>query len=179
VRPKPYFAPPFRPQLADGDATARTVPILGHRQVRSYTCGYASALTVLRYYQPDTRARELYERLGTGADGTRQTAIIRELRAAGLGASARYDFDFDRLRAAIDQDKLVVAYFYPAEHWVVLYGYGTDPDRVFVADSRAGEPCEHAWAGYGPALRGFGIVVSSREPRVIALPEPGQLSFEF
>lgn len=156
------------------------MPIVGYRQVRGYTCGYASMLTVLRYYRPDTAARELYERLGTGRDGTRQSAIIRELRAAGLRAGVHYDFDFGRLRAAVDQDSLVVAYYYPAHHWIVLYGYGCAPDRVFVADSRADESCEHRWSSYGPKLRRFGIVVSPREQRPSA-PEssPEQLAFGF
>lgn len=150
---------------------ARTLDIVGHRQVRNYTCGYASSLTVLRHFRPEIRARELYDRLGTGRDGTRQGAIIRELRRAGLSANARYDFDFQRLQTAVDRGKLIIAYYYPAEHWVVLYGYGREPERVFVADSRAGEQCEHPWADYGPKLRGFGIIIADREARPASASE--------
>jgi len=117
---------------------------------------------VLRYFRPDAVARDLFVRLGTARDGTRQTAIIRELRAAGLAVHPRYDVDHTALRHAIERGKLVIGYDDPAEHWVVLYGYALAPARVFVADSRAGEPCEHRWDRYGPALRGFGIVVSER-----------------
>lgn len=161
MRPKPYFAPPFAPQRANGDATARTLDLPGYRQVRGYTCGYAVALMVLRYFDPTVRGAELYARLGTGREGTRQTALIRELRASGVSARVRYDLDFDVLRSAVDDGKPVIAYHYPAEHWVVLYGYGIIPERVYVADSRAGEPNVQPWDRYGPTLGEFGIVCSS------------------
>ena len=145
----------------------------GYRQVRNYTCGYASALMVLRHYRPETNARELFDRLGTGRDGTRQTAIVRELRASGLSANVRYDVDFTRLRTAIDRGKLVIGYLHDIDHWVVLYGYGAAPEQqVYVADPRPLEPCVHGWDAYRPRLRDFGIVCSDPVARPIPLPAP-------
>lgn len=182
VTSKPYFAPRFRIDDGAGDPRVVALPVPGFRQVRGYTCGYACALMVLRYFDPTVDGQALYRRLGTGRDGTRQTAIIRELRAAGVAANARYDVDFSRLRTAIDRGKLVIAYHFKLEHWIVLYGYGLGPARVFVADPRPQEPCEHAWTDYRTHLRGFGIICSVREARD---PAPAndesavQLSFEF
>jgi hypothetical protein len=175
--PQPYFAPPFQPDQPGAGDNARALAIPGYRQVRNYTCGYAVALMALRYWRPEIGARELYERLGTTRDGTRQNALVGALRGAGLRANVRYDVDFQRLQVAIDRGKLIVGYHHAIEHWVLLYGYGVEPERVFVADSRAGEPCEHLWSDYGPVLRGFGIVCSARPaagvregPEVAALP---------
>jgi ABC-type bacteriocin/lantibiotic exporter with double-glycine peptidase domain len=136
--------------------------IPGYYQVRQYTCGYASALTVLHSFRRYVDGRTLYARLGTDHTGTSQTAIVRELRREGVGASLRYDLDFDGLRRVIDQGKLVIGYHHRLEHWVVLYGYGVDPARVFVADPLPTHRQEHRWDDYGPKLRNFGIVCSPR-----------------
>jgi ABC-type bacteriocin/lantibiotic exporter with double-glycine peptidase domain len=140
------------------------MPLLGYRQTRSYSCGFATALMVLRTFERPVEARELFESLRTGRSGTRQTAIVTELRRRGLRANTRYDLDFAGLARAIDAGKLVVAYLGDAEHWLVVYGYGRGPERVFVADPRPGEACEHPWDRYGARLGGFGIVCSRPEP---------------
>jgi ABC-type bacteriocin/lantibiotic exporter with double-glycine peptidase domain len=165
----------------------RSLTLPGFYQTRSYSCGYACALMVARYFEADVIGQELFARLGTGRDGTRQTAIVRELRAHGVRANVRYDVDFGRLRSSIDQGKLVIAYMHDIDHWVVCYGYTRDPDRVYLADPRPGESCEHPWADAGRSLRRFGIVCSpgpdaAFEPAAsVATDErgPGQLSFDF
>lgn len=162
-RLKPHFAPPF--EVVGDPPGAVTVPLRGYRQARSYSCGFATALMVLRSFDCVVEARELFESLGTGRSGTRQNAIVRELRRRGLRANTRYDLDFAALGRAIDAGKLVVGYLIDAEHWLVLYGYGRGPDRVYVADPRPGEECEHPWQGYGERLGGFGIVCSPRPRR--------------
>ncbi len=149
----------------------------------------------VRYYLDDVDARQLYKRLGTGRDGTRQNAIVKALRGFGLGANVRYDVGFERLRREIELGKLVIGYLHDTEHWVLLYGYGLDPARVFVADPEPGEPCVHLWERYVERLQSFGIVCSSRRqlgararillpppaPPPRQRPEPiwAQLSFAF
>lgn len=165
----PHHTPRFAP-AHPAPGPGRSLPLSGYRQARNYTCGYASTLMVLRHFRPEVGARELYERLGTARDGTRQTAIVRELRAAGIGANVRYDVDFARLRLAIDRSKLVIGYLHDIEHWVVLYGYDLGPDRVYVADPRPNERCVHPWAAYGKRLGAFGIVCSDPAARVLLLP---------
>ena len=172
-RIKPHFAPPFAP-VHDRPGSVTVESVRAYRQTRSYSCGFASVLMVLRSFGLAVEARELFESLGTGRSGTRQNAILRELRRRGLSANARYDFDFDALRRSVDAQKLVVGYLNDVEHWLVVYGYGVEPKRVFVADPRPGEGCEQPWNRYGPRLGGFGIVCSPRRrPQVtgqLALP---------
>jgi len=141
-------------------AEGTALPLSGYRQARSYTCGFATTLMVIRYFGADIPARELLRRLGTGRDGTRQNAIMRELRAAGLRANTRYDVDFARVCREIDRNKLIVGYLHDEEHWLVIYGYARDPERVYVADPRPGEPCEQPWHSYQARLNGFGIICS-------------------
>lgn len=137
-----------------------TLPVPGFRQSRDYTCGFASALMVLRYYDAPIPAMELFQRLRTGPDGTRQSALVRELRAAGLRVNARYDVDFARICREIERNKLIIGYLADDEHWLVIYGYRLTPARVFVADPEPGQACEHPWDTYGPRLGGFGIICS-------------------
>ena len=183
-RLKPHFAPPFALDHREADDDVTTLAVPGYRQARAYSCGYASVLMVVRHFDPAVRALDLYERLGTGRSGTSQTAIIRELRSAGLSVGVRYDMDFALLEKSIDQGKPVIAYLNDAEHWLVLYGYGRSPERVFVADPRPAHACEQTWQDYGPRLGGFGIVCSRRASLPEdAEPEPenanSQLSFVF
>jgi ABC-type bacteriocin/lantibiotic exporter with double-glycine peptidase domain len=172
-RLKPYFAPPFALDHHQADSDVVTLSIPGYRQARSYSCGYASVLMVARYFVPELRALDLYERLGTDSDGTRQNAIIRELRCAGVSVGVRYDMSFDILCKSIDLGKPVIAYLGDAEHWLVLYGYGRNPDRVFVADPRPGHRCEELWRDYGRRLNNFGIMCSRRHshPDAVQLDE--------
>jgi len=158
---KPHFAPPFR-VLHPTDARVRTVGLAGFRQVRNYSCGYASALMVARHFGRCISGESLFERLGTGRDGTRQAAIIRELRRLDIRAGVRYNADFDDYARAIDSGKLIIGYLHDVDHWLVIYGYGREPRRVFVADPRPGEDCQHDWMHYGPRLGGFAITCSPR-----------------
>lgn len=182
----PYHSPRFTPVAPDLREAGRALALPGYYQTRNYSCGYACALMVSRYFDADVIGQELFERLGTGRDGTRQTAIVRELRAHGVRANVRYDVDFDRLRAIIDRGKLVIGYMHDIDHWIVCYGYARAPDRVYLADPRPGEPCAHPWAQAARRLRRFGIVCSAAEatPAVAPAPcpaerGPGQLSFDF
>ncbi len=120
---------------------------------------------VARYFAPNVIASELYELLGTSRDGTRQTSIVRGLRAIGVSANIRYDVDYDRLRQQVDRGKPVISYLFDDEHWVVVYGYAKAPDRVFVADPRPGHASEYVWSSYGDRLGQFGIVCSPQVSR--------------
>lgn len=186
-RLRPHHAQRFRTVQAVADQRATTLPVPGFRQARSYTCGFATALMVVRYFGMDISAFELFRRLQTGRDGTRQSALVRELRAAGLRANVRYDVDFARVCQAIDRNKLVVAYLEDLEHWLLVYGYDLGghgqgrelvPARLFVADPRPGIPCEQPWATLGPRLGGFGIICSHPQDSAayrqtpLALAEP-------
>lgn len=117
---------------------------------------------MLHAFQKRIKPVDLYKRLGTDHGGTGQTAIIRELRAGGVSANLRYDLDFEGLKRSIDAGKLIIGYHHRVEHWVVIYGYGVSPNRVFIADPVVEWKSEHLWEQYGPKLQNFGIVCSGR-----------------
>jgi len=160
-RLKPHHTPRFKPFTRPGDPHVRTLTIPGYRQTRTYTCGFSSTMMVMHYFGGTLPGHELFQRLGTGRDGTRQNAIVRELRNIGVRVNVRYDVDFTRLATEVDRGKLVISYLTDLEHWVVLYGYGAEPQRVYVADPRAKQPCEHPWQEYGPRLNNFGMICSA------------------
>ena len=157
---KPHFAPPFATVQRRNDDSVSTLPVPGFRQVRGYSCGYASALMVVRYYGLPVAGADLYRLLGTDRSGTRQTALVQALRQVGLRVGVRYDLDFAGVVRAIDSNKSIIAYLGDDEHWLVIYGYGRAPARVFVADPRPGQLCERLWESYGPRLGGFGLLCS-------------------
>jgi len=127
-------------------------------------------LMILRSFGNHVDGKELFQALGTSRSGTRQGAIVRELRRHDLSANVRYDLDFDALARAIDAGKLVVGYLSDVEHWLVLFGYERDPERVFVADPRPDEDVEQLWAQYGVRLGNFGIVCSPRLNQRVGQP---------
>ncbi len=155
-----------------------TLPLPGYRQARNYCCGFATVQMILRHFERALSGQALFESLGTAQDGTGQSAIVRVLRSEGLRANIRYDVDFDCLASCIDAGKVLVGYLHDEEHWLVVYGYGRDPMRVFVADPEPEKCCEHLWQGYGERLRGFAIVCSLAQGDANR-PLPGQLSFDF
>ena len=161
LRLRPHHAPRFHTVQPADDSLTTTLPLSGFRQARPYTCGFATGLMVLRYFGVDVPAMELYRRLGTGQDGTRQNSILRELRAGGLRVNMRYDVDFSRICCEVDRNKLIVGYLHDIEHWLVIYGYGREPERIFIADPRPEERrCEHPWEAYSERLNSFGIICS-------------------
>lgn len=178
LRLQPHHAPRFATVQSHSDARVTTLPVPGFRQTRDYTCGFTTALMVLRYFRVAIPAVELFRSLGTSPDGTRQNSLVRVFRASGLRANVRRDVDFARLRREIERNKLIVGYVHDDEHWVVVYGYGVEPERVFVADPEPDQPCEHVWHEYGPRLANFGIVCSlhrgdaSARQRPLSLVEP-------
>lgn len=135
---------------------------------------------VLRHFERSLCGSELFRALGTARDGTGQSAIVRVLRSQGLGANVRYDMNFARIVSCVDQGKPLVGYLEDEEHWLVIYGYARNPERVFVADPEPDKACEHSWQSYGQRLGGFGIVCSQRQvPTVLDEDVVTQLSFDF
>lgn len=168
---QPYQVIRFRPVLRADEAEATTLPVPAYRQSRNYCCGFACALMVLHYFESPVAGRELFARLGTARDGTRQGAIVRELRARGVSVNVRYDVGFERIRVEIDRGKLIIGYLHDAEHWIVIYGYAVDPARIYVADPRPETSCEHSWETFGLRLGRFGMVCSGPRARRRAGPE--------
>ncbi|MCP4444325.1 MAG: hypothetical protein GY811_03140 [Myxococcales bacterium] len=179
-RLKPYSAPPFALTHRHDDAQVVTLPVPGYRQARNYCCGFAATLMVLRHYERPLCGEALFRALGTARDGTGQSAIVHLLRSEGVSANLRYDMSFDRIASSICSGKVLIGYLEDEEHWLVLYGFGRAPKRIYVADPEPGKLCEQEWDSYGPRLGAFAIVCSPAVPRRSATDhECEQLQFEF
>ena len=179
--PRPYSAPPYAVLHRPEDPTVVTLPVPGYRQSRNYSCGFAVMLMVLRTYQSRLSGKALFAALGTARDGTGQSAMVRVLRTNGFSANLRYDMDFTRICTAIDTGKVLVGYLEDEEHWIVVYGYGKTPKRVYIADPEEGKPCEYDWTGMEKRLGGFAMVCSSKaksssEPLAVVSNASEQLS---
>jgi hypothetical protein len=65
------------------------------------------------------------------------TTLVRALRASGIGVSCRTKMPFADICEAIDSGYPIISLTKTPRsdevHWVVIYGYGKKPDRVFIA----------------------------------------------
>jgi len=174
---KPFSAPPFALAHPGDDPSVLTLPVPGYRQARNYSCGFASTLMVLRHFESDLSGQALFNALGTARDGTGQSAIVRVLRSQGLRANLRYDMTFERMAACLRMGKVLIGYLGDEEHWIVLYGFGFQPKRIFVADPEPEKTCEQPWDSYGSRLGEFSIVCSLASEPATDLPQ--QLCFAF
>lgn len=156
---EPYGAVPFRVTTPLG---FRTVCFQGFYQVRSYTCGFASALMVVHHFYPRVDKRKLYKCLRTSREGTSQIGLIRGLRSFGVSVGIRYNLDFASLRQAVNCGKLVIGYDNDRDHWLVLCGYALCPDRVLTANPSPHYSSAYPWEELNSRLKNFGIICSRR-----------------
>src|SRR5512140_3058070 len=107
-------------------------------QTSSYGCGGVAAAMAARSVRPDLKFGAVYDAINPlpelGA-GTRR--IVQGLRACGLRVSLKKDLTFARLARRINQGRPILVVIHNAgsasRHWVVVYGYSRDPDRVYLA----------------------------------------------
>ena len=146
-----------------------TLPIPGYCQTQTYTCGFVAGLMILRYFRPDYPAERLYGIVRPDPRwGTSRRRLKMALEVSGLRVSQRRNLDFKGICAAIDHRKpiaVVVDVDEQTSHWVVVYGYGRKPNRVYVAAN--GLPLlsrkEYPWGSFKQYLwsePGIGLVCS-------------------
>ena len=151
----------------------KTLPISGYAQTQSYTCGFAAGSMVLKKFQPAASLERFYGFVKPHPTrGTSRGRLRDSLRRCGIAVNWRNDLDFSSIMAAIDRNKpIATVVHYHGEnmvvvkHWVVIYGYGKSPPRIFVAGtgfpilSRKELPWnwfkKHFWR-----TQGFGLVCS-------------------
>ena len=115
-----------------------TLDLPGYVQLDSYGCGAIAGVMALKHFKPRASFTAFYARVSPlPENGTATYRLIRALRQSGLRVSERHDLSFADLCAAIDAGSpvIVVVHNPGAEdtHWVVVYGYGRKPKRVFLA----------------------------------------------
>ena len=115
-----------------------TLDLPGYCQIDSYGRGAVAGVMALKAFKPrasfsafHARVRPLPQR------GTATHRLVRALRQSGLCVRERHALTFADLCAAIDAGcPVIVAIHNPGaadSHWVVVYGYGLKPKRVFLA----------------------------------------------
>ncbi|MEN9575309.1 MAG: hypothetical protein RL514_3164 [Verrucomicrobiota bacterium] len=115
-----------------------TLDLPGYCQLDSYGCGAVAGIMVLKHFKPSVSFTTFNARVSPHPqNGTATRRLVRALRQSGLRVSERHDLTFADLCAAIDVGRptLVVVHNPGVEdsHWVVVYGYGRKPNRVFLA----------------------------------------------
>ena len=115
-----------------------TLKVPGYYQSQGYTCGFVAGLMILHYFRPDFKAERLYERIRPHkARGVSRRRLMDCLRSHGLRVTWRTDLDFSGIADAIDHGKPIAVVVrtrnIDVDHWVVIYGYGRKPNKVYLA----------------------------------------------
>jgi len=115
---------------------AVTLDMPGYRQLQVYTCGFVAGLMVLHHFDPDYPVNAFYDKVRPDPEyGTETRTLILALRACGIGVSHRRDLGFNGMSRAIRRGRPVIVTIDKGRHlhWVVIYGVGHAPKRVYVA----------------------------------------------
>ena len=115
-----------------------TLDLPGYCQLDTYGCGAIAGVMALKHFKPRASFTAFYARVSPlPENGTATYRLIRALRQSGLRVSERHDLSFADLCAAIDAGSPVIVVVHnpgaDGSHWVVIYGYGRKPKRVFLA----------------------------------------------
>jgi hypothetical protein len=160
--------PDILPHPGGDDVTTLAVP--GYRQIDSFSCGAAAALMAVRTFRSGFPAGDFHE-LCRREDGIQEPRLIRFLRKSGLGVSERDNLDFAGIAEVIEAGFPVVTLVNlksGLQHWVVIYGVGHSPNRVYVAG--LGPPIigrkEYTWREFARIwVTGFGLVCWGKPER--------------
>ena len=120
------------------DRNVSTLKVPGYHQSQGHTCGFVAGLMILHYFRPGFPIERFYERIRPHTDrGVSPQRLIDSLRLYGVRVSLRTDLDFDGIMHAVDADRPITVVVrtrkVEVSHWIVIYGYGRKPNRVFVA----------------------------------------------
>jgi Papain-like cysteine protease AvrRpt2 len=149
------------------DETKLLVP--GFRQLNAHDCGPVSVYSVVRAFHRRASYSKIYRDCNPSEDeGAGLTQMIRALRRNGVGVSERWGMTFKDVVLAIESGHPIIVGERTDDpdsgHWVVIYGYGKNPKRVFtcnqpnvVALSGREEFTWQDWRGLWDE-KGFGLV---------------------
>ena len=144
-----------------------TLAVPGYCQTQSYTCGFSAGLTVLHTFQPQLSAEHFFRLVAPDEQtGTSTTRLVKALRKCRVGVSWRRNLDWTRIRGLIDKGYPIITTVTTGDptvhHWVVVYGYGLSPNRVFIAGN--GLPLfarkKYPWSEFRKNMwgeKGFGL----------------------
>ena len=131
---------------AEEDETKLLVP--GYRQLNGHACGAISTYSVIKSFHPNVSYQKVYRDCNPSVDeGTGVPDLVRALRRNGVGVSERWGMTFKDVAEAIEDGYPVIVGERTDDpesgHWVVIYGVGRKPNRVFTC----GQPNKLALTG--------------------------------
>ena len=152
-----------------------TLDIPGYRQIDSFSCGPVVGLMLVHTWHPRVSPRHFYDRcLTTDQSGTPTNRLVRALRQCGVGVSTHEQMKWRDITDTIDEGFPVATVVGRPDclHWVLIYGVGINPDRIYLAGNSipvVGRTeydrytFENMWDPYG-----FGLVCWGKElPRSV------------
>jgi len=148
-----------------------TLALPGYMQLDSFSRGAVAAAMVVKYFRPSARFERIYARINPDPNwGASTKTVARALRQFGVRVRIRSKLTFGDLCGAIDADSPVLVTIHnpraQTDHWVVVYGYGRKPNRVFIASN--GIPFFHNAVplrkfSYIWSPRGNGLICENRK----------------
>lgn len=131
--------PSLLPERAGANEVKLTLP--SYAQCDTYSCGAIAGWSVLEFLRPDAEFYAFYADCAPCSEmGTSTTRLTNALRKYGVRVSHQRKLDFASVKKCIGEGKpiLVVTaegamFDEDAGHWVVLYGCGWKPTRVFLS----------------------------------------------
>ena len=144
-----------------------TLDVPGYFQANTFSCGVTAGLMVLHTFHP-SRSKDRFYRRVDPCDSTSTAQLVRALRQSRIGVGVRYDLSWDRVNRNVSDGYPIITVVKTGdedvEHWVVIYGVGKKPNRVFIAANG----ClwitrrEYRWKElcslWPPEGKGFGLV---------------------
>ena len=107
---------------------AKQLQCVSYHQTTGYTCGPASAMTLMRYYgklnagQMNSKTElRIASEMGTTTTGTTMSQVAGWLSGQGMNVSSGQNISADELIANIKRGTPVIIGF--GDHWIVAKGY--------------------------------------------------------
>ena len=121
-----------------GAADEIVLDIPGYRQVDTFSCGAIAGLMVLHHFKPRASIDRFYRLADPhGRWGTSTRKVTTALRRHGISVGIRESLEFEDLWDALAAGRPIIACvssrWSDDNHWLVIYGVGKRPRRVFVA----------------------------------------------
>jgi len=124
--------------LHPGTPDTITLDIPGYKQTNTFSCAVTAGLMVLHTFQPSASVDRFYHLVNPDEEtGAEPWKLVRALRQSKIGVSERCNLHWKDIQRSISDGFPIITLVRTknpdVDHWVVIYGVGSDPDRVFVA----------------------------------------------
>lgn len=120
-----------------------TLDIAGYRQTDTFSCGASAGYTIVKTFHPEVDFDDFFTALRPDPErGVSVSMLLRALKKFKVGTSIKDYMSFREIAKAIDSGYPVIVgrlTEHGQDHWSVIYGYGNNPQRVFLVN-RSGNP---------------------------------------